>query len=161
MYAKEVGRDIVLVQRHMTLGLEWLWGVTFLVIRAQPAMAMKNALFSLTCVVAENICKSKVSSRYDSNWYLSFIIRKFDGDEKDERTSTDFSWVLKGGWLGYGTRSYFLFHFRTSSIKIVYQTIISYFSECIRLLYWGTVHFECTWSCPISSIPNPSPLVNE
>ena len=32
------------------------------------------------------------------DWYLSFVIWKFSGDQKDEHTFTDFSQVLKGGY---------------------------------------------------------------
>ena len=38
--------------------------MAFLVIEAQPAMAMKSALFCLTCVVADNVleCFAKVKA---------------------------------------------------------------------------------------------------
>ena len=56
---EEVGHDVDLdpSQYHMTLecSLERFWGVAFLVIEAQPALAMKRALFCLTCVVADDV----------------------------------------------------------------------------------------------------------
>ena len=72
-------------------------------------MAMKSAPFRLTCVVADSVLQSKGRNRCDSmKWYLSFVIRRFSGDENDEHTSTDFSRVLKGGRPAYGTRTYVL-----------------------------------------------------
>ena len=65
-YTEEVGHDVDPSQYHMTLecSLERFWGVAFLVIEAQPAMAMKRALFCLTCVVADNVleCFAKVKA---------------------------------------------------------------------------------------------------
>ena len=53
----EVGHDLVLTQYHMTseCTLERFWGVAFIVIGAQPAMAMKSTLFYLTCVAEDNV----------------------------------------------------------------------------------------------------------
>ena len=54
--SEEVGHDVALTQYHMTLecSLERFWRVAFIVIGAQPVMAMKSALFYLTCVAADN-----------------------------------------------------------------------------------------------------------
>ena len=44
--------------------LERFWDVAFSVSGAQPAMAMKSALFILTCVVADSVleCVAKVKA---------------------------------------------------------------------------------------------------
>ena len=108
---EEVGHDVGggLSQCHMTLERSLEWNVAFLVIEAQPVM--KGAVLSHLCSCRQCLrvfCKSKGWNRYDSmKWYLSFVIWKFSGNEKDERTSTDFSRVMKDGQLGYGATSYF------------------------------------------------------
>ena len=63
---EEVGNEVALTHNHMTLecSLEEFWGVAFSVSGAQPVMAMKSALFVLTCVVADSVleCFAKVKA---------------------------------------------------------------------------------------------------
>ena len=80
-------------------------GHGLLMIGAQPA--------TVTCVVQINTYMS------------SLVIWNFSGDEKDERTSSNFS-VLKGGHPGYDARYYFLVQSSRN------QSIVSC---CIGLLY--------------------------
>ena len=48
----------------------------------------------------------------------STVIWKISSDEKDAHTSTDFSRVLKDGWLGYVTRSYFSVHLVHANVHL-------------------------------------------
>ena len=77
-----------------------------------------------------------------NNWYLSFVVCKFSGDEQDEHISTDFSW---------GSRMVesqdmvpdliFIFCFILVDFRLKYCNHIMLFRMYRTFVLRGTAHF--------------------